>query len=77
MTEQTAFIISLMSSLTGTIILRLSGNPAYLVLSACLTGVSALLFLILSNNNKYFSLIFLGLMIFTLWVNWYCKKKRH
>lgn len=77
MTEQAAFIISLLPSLAGILILRLSHNPAYLVLSACLTGISALLFVVLSNNHKYFSLLFLGLMLFILWVNWYRSKKRH
>lgn len=81
MTEQIAFSIALTPMIIGIAVLRISRNPRYLIFSACLSILSALLILILSYNHKYLSLLPFGLAIFILLVKWYRnrweEKNRH
>lgn len=74
MTEQLAHTIAIIPLLSAIAIMRISRNPRYLILSASLCGLSGILFLILSNNYKYLSLMPLGLVFFILFVKWFRDK---
>jgi len=81
MTEQTAFILFFIPVFIALALMRLSGNPRYLLPAACLFALSGILVLLFSHQYKYLCFGFFGVALFVLFVAWYRKwweqKKRH